>query len=196
MSERELEERIMLTKKQYLEIEAYMQEHFPHAILVHQKNRYFDDGNHSIKKMRNVLRVRSFRDSKEKELTYKVKGEDGDIEYNQNISYYWSYQIIKYSRLPNGQVKDELIKEGIDVNNLKMIIDLYTRRLFVKFDDHTLFLDGNIYNNIVDYNLEVESNISKKHAKEVILKYCELFNITYKEGYKGKSTRAFMSLKK
>ena len=196
MSEKELEERVMLDKKQFLVIKKYIQENFPHYQVIHQKNRYFDDKNNSVHKLKNMLRIRSFQKSTNRELTYKVKGDDGDIEYNQTLSHYWFYEITRCSRLPEGQVKDKLIEDKIDVTSLKTIVDLLTRRIEVRLDDCTIVLDANLYNDITDYNLEIESKISKSHAKAVLLDYCSRFNIEYKDDYLTKSARAFMSIKK
>ena len=196
MSEKELEERVMLTKMQYLEIENYIQDNFPHALIIHQKNRYFDDDKRTIKQLSNVLRIRSFRKNNKRELTYKVKGDNGDEEYNQTLSHYWFYQITRFSRLPDGPIKEKLLKDGVDVSSLKMIADLYTRRIEINIDDYLLVLDANLYNDITDYNLEIESNVSKEHAKRTILDYCQRFNIKYELDYLTKSERAMNSTKK
>jgi len=196
MSEKELEERVMINKNQFLEIEKYIQENFHNVKTIYQKNRYFDDKEGTLQKIHTVLRIRSFKSTQERELTYKVKGEDGDLEFNQNLSHYWFYQITRYSRFPEGPVKERLLQDGIDLSSLKMLIDLRTRRMEVKFDNYLLVLDVNLYNDICDYNIEIESDVSKKHAKEIILKYCEQFGLEYKDNYISKSRRAFNSLKK
>ena len=196
MSEKELEERVMINKKQYLEIEKYIRDNFPHYLMFDQKNRYFDDSNKTITRLENVLRIRSFKDKKQRELTYKVKGENGDLEYNQTLSHYWFYQITRYSRLPEGEIKNKLLEDNVDISSINMITDLYTRRMEVHFSDHILVLDANMYNNIVDYNIEIESNISIENAHELILKYCQMFNLEYKKEYLTKSQRAFKSIKK
>lgn len=196
MSEKELEERVMINKKQFLEIKKYIQENFPSAKVIHQKNRYFDDDKGTILNNHTVLRIRSFKNSKEREFTYKVKGEDGDEEYNQILSHYWFYQITRFSHLPNGLVKDKLLADKVDIDSLKMIVDLYTRRIEIKIDNYLFVLDANLYNGITDYNIEIESDVSKKHAKEVILQYCEKFSLEYKENYISKSRRAILSLNK
>ena len=196
MSEKELEERVMISKDQFLEIEKYLQENFHNVKTIFQKNRYLDDKNMTVKKVHNVLRIRSFRSCKMRELTYKVKGQDGDIEYNQMLSHYWFYQITRDSRFPEGCVKEQLLKDGVDLSSVKLLMELYTRRMEVKIDDYLFVLDTNLYNGICDYNIEIESDVSKKHAKEVILKYCEKFGLTYDENYISKSRRAFNSLNK
>lgn len=196
MSEKELEERVMINRNQFLEIKKYIQENYPNVKTIYQKNRYFDDDNNTIKNLHCVLRIRSFRSSKMRELTYKVKGDEGDIEFNQNLSHYWFYQITRFSRFPEGTVKEKLLEDNIDLSSLKMIVDLYTRRMEVKINDYLFVLDTNLYNGICDYNIEIESHVSKKHAKEIILKYCQQFGLEYKDNYKSKSRRAFETLKK
>ena len=196
MSEKELEERVLINKSQFLEIEKYIQENFHDYRIIHQKNRYFDDANETVKKVRATLRIRSFKSKKEREMTYKVKAEEGSIEYTQIISHYWFYQITRYSRLPDGIVKDKLLEDGVDINSLRLLTDLYTRRIEVRIDNYILVLDANLYNGITDYNIEIESDVSKKHAKDVILKYCEMFGLEYKDNYITKSKRAFLSMKK
>ena len=196
MKEKEIEERVMIDGKQFLEIEKYIQENFPHAKTIFQKNRYFDDKDGTITKNHTVLRIRSFRSCKQRELTYKVKGKEEDTEYNQSLSHYWFYQITRFSRLPEGLVKEQLLKEGVDISSLKMLVELFTRRIEVKFDDYLFVLDTNLYNGICDYNIEIESDISREHAKEVILKYCKQFGLEYKDNYTSKSRRAFNSLNK
>ena len=196
MSEKELEERVLINKSQFLEIEKYIQENFHDYRIIHQKNRYFDDANETVKKVRATLRIRSFKSKKEREMTYKVKAEEGSIEYTQIISHYWFYQITRYSRLPDGIVKQKLLEDGVDINSLHMLTDLYTRRIEVRIDNYILVLDANLYNGITDYNIEIESDVSKKHAKDVILKYCEMFGLEYKDNYITKSKRAFLSMKK
>ena len=196
MSEKELEERVMINKSQFLEIEKYLQENFHNVKTIYQKNRYLDDKNNSIRSNHRVLRIRSFRSCKMRELTYKVKGDEGDIEYSLQLSHYWFYQITRYSRLTEGQVKEKLLEDGVDINSLKMLVELYTRRMEVKIDNYLFVLDTNLYNGICDYNIEIESSVSKKHAKEVLLQYCEKFDIEYKDTYVVKSKRAFDSLNK
>ena len=98
--------------------------------------------------------------------------------------------------MPDGPIKEKLLKDGVDVSSLKMIADLYTRRIEINIDDYLLVLDANLYNDITDYNLEIESNVSKEHAKRTILDYCQRFNIKYELDYLTKSERAMNSTKK
>ena len=194
MKEKELEERVLITKKQFLEIQKYIQEKYPNASEILQKNRYLDDASMSLRNNKNVLRIRSFPHKNQRELTYKFKVDDGDMEYTQPLTYYWYSQITRFSHLPDGEVKEQLLQAGVNINSLRTVVELNTRRLEVKLKKHTIVLDVNVYNNITDYDLEIESKVSKSHAKEVILEFCHKFGLEYKNDYPTKSRRAFESL--
>ena len=194
MSEKELEERVLINKKQFLELKQFIQEQYPDFVTTEQKNRYLDDDKFTVHERKNMLRIRSFHHSKMRELTYKVGGKDGDIEYTLPLTYYWFTQITRFSRLPNGEVKDQLVKDGVNINSLHTLTELRTRRIEVKLREYTIVLDANVYNNISDYNLEIESKLSKSHAKKVILEFCEQFGIQYKNDYPTKIRRVMESL--
>lgn len=195
MSEKELEERVLINKKQYLAIYDFIKTNYPHHKLIHQKNRYFDDDSFTIQKLHNMLRIRSFMNDNSRELTYKVKGSEGDLEYNQKLSFLEFDNMRKNISIPDGEVKQKLLDDGVDLSTLKTIVELRTRRIEVEFDDYILVLDANEYNEIVDYDLEIESKVSIVHAKEIIEKYCKDFSLTYKNDYPTKSSRAFQSIK-
>ena len=194
MSEKELEERVLISKNQFLEIQSYIQENYPDAISINQNNRYFDDATLTIRNKHNVLRIRSFPNTNKRELTYKIAGLEGDIEHNQPLTYYWYTQIVRFSRLPNGEVKEKLLEDGVNIKSLRTLVELKTRRIEVKLEKYTIVLDENHYNHITDYDLEIESKVSKSHAKEVILELCHKFGLEYKNDYPVKSRRAFDSL--
>lgn len=194
MSEKELEERAIIDKSQYVAIEQFIKEKYPDYILLHLKNRYFDDAKKTIKTLKNMLRIRSIKGKNYREFTYKTKGDDGDIEYNQLLSYYQFNKIIFSSRYPSGEVLEKLKSDNVDVSSLKSLVELRTRRMEVKLKDYTIVLDANEYNGVVDYDIEIESIISKDHAKTILLQFCEQFNIEYKNDYPTKSNRAFKSI--
>ena len=194
MSEKELEERVLISKNQFLEIQKYIQENYPDAMAINQNNRYFDDAALTIRNKHNVLRIRSFPKTNKRELTYKIAGLEGDIEHNQPLTYYWYTQIVRFSRLPDGEVKEKLLEDGVNIKSLRTLVELKTRRIEVKLEKYTIVLDENHYNHITDYDLEIESKVSKSHAKEVILELCCKFGLEYKNDYPVKSRRAFDSL--
>ena len=194
MSVKELEERVLLNKNQFLELEKFIQENYPNFTMTQQVNRYLDDAALTVRNKVNMLRIRSFPKDNKRELTYKIGTPNGDIENNQPLTYYWYTQIVRFSRLPEGEVKEKLLADGVNIKSLRTLVELKTTRIEVKLDKYTIVLDENHYNHITDYDLEIESKVSKSHAKEVILELCNKFGLTYKNDYPVKSRRAFDSL--
>ena len=194
MSVKELEERVLLNKNQFLELGKFIQENYPHFTVTQQVNRYLDDAALTIRNKVNMLRIRSFPKENKRELTYKIGTPNGDNENNQPLTYYWYTQIVRFSRLPEGEVKEKLLADGVNIKSLRTLVELKTKRIEVKLDKYTIVLDENHYNHITDYDLEIESKVSKSHAKEVILELCDKFGLTYKNDYPVKSRRAFDSL--
>ena len=111
-------------------------------------------------------------------MTLKIKGDNGDIEINETIENHpeidkeLDYQFAKYHP----------------------IVSLKTNRLEVKIDDYLVVIDQNIYNGIIDYDLEIEAS-SIERAEEVIVKICQKHNIEYKKEYLSKAARAFQTIK-
>ena len=194
MSVKELEERVLLNKNQFLELQKFIQENYPHFTVTQQVNRYLDDAALTIRNKVNMLRIRSFPKENKRELTYKIGTPNGEIENNQPLTYYWYTQIVRFSRLPEGEVKEKLLADGVNIKSLRTLVELKTKRIEVKLDKYTIVLDENHYNHITDYDLEIESKVSKSHAKEVILELCDKFGLAYKNDYPVKSRRAFDSL--
>ena len=68
-------------------------------------------------------------------------------------------------------------------------------RLEIEKDNYLLVIDKNVYNDITDYNLEIEANDSIESAKKILSDYIKKFNLThYNEKYVGKAHRAIDSV--
>ena len=184
----EYEARVMLSITQYNKLLLLMSEINPITLI----NEYFDDDNCSIIKSRKMLRIRNLNFSGY-ELTLKIKGENGDTEYNQPISQKERDLFIRNGIFPDGEVKN-LVKGIIPLETISLITSLKTMRYEKSIEDYLFVLDKNEYNGIVDYNLEIESD-SKQKSVEIIKKYCKDYDIQYSEKYKGKSRRAILSVK-
>lgn len=184
----EYEARVMLSITQYNKLLLLMSKINPITLI----NEYFDDDNCSIIKSRKMLRIRNLNFSGY-ELTLKIKGENGDTEYNQPISPEERDLFIKNGIFPDGEVKN-LVKDIIPLETISLIASLKTMRYEKSIEDYLFVLDKNEYNGIVDYNLEIESD-SKQKSVEIIKKYCKDYDIQYSEKYKGKSRRAILSVK-
>ena len=184
----EKETRVMISQEEYVSICSDIFKSNPYAQYVNQTNYYFDTDDFEFSNNHQVVRIRE--KSHMYELTVKIKGEDGDIEINQNISDKLAHKYLRNGSLPHGEVYNAVAALGISPKKLKVIASCYTRRIDVKYDDYLLVIDMNRYDDIEDYNIEIESDISVAHAREVLKRYCEQYQLTYQEDYLVKSARA------
>lgn len=180
----EFEKRVMLTECQYKLLKEYAS-NFKHNELL-LVNHYFDDEDLSLIKHHHVLRIREINNH-DAELTLKVKGDNGDLEINERISYYKVASLLHSFKLDNKEINKEINK--VTSKCLKLITSLKTERIEIEFDDYLFVLDKNYYSDIIDYDLEIESNDIVK-ALEVIKKYCHQYGMQYHEDYLSKSRRA------
>ena len=184
----EYEQRVMLSITQYKKLKKEFDSLRPFTLI----NEYFDTSNLDIIKSRRMLRIRNLN-HKGYELTLKIKGSNGDVEINENISNYKRCRIKNDSIFPKGEIK-KILENEYNLKDIVFITKLKTIRIEKQIGDYLLVLDKNLYNGIVDYDLEVES-VSKERATEVIKKYCTVYNIEFNENYRGKSRRAIMSIR-
>lgn len=173
----ECEKRVMLNFEQYQHLLAEYMAKDPHFSYLEIENIYLDDDKGNIHRNHNVLRIRK-TNGKNEELTLKIKGNNGDIEINETLS-------------SHPEIDKEL---NISFTNFHKVTSLRTNRLEAHIKDYLVVIDQNIYNGIIDYDLEVEAS-SIQIAEKVILEICQKHNIEYKKEYLSKSARAFNSIK-
>lgn len=188
----ECEERIMISEEQYLKILEFYLRKEPNSRFINQKNDYIDTPDLYLKNNHMVLRMRTIYGSAS-EFTLKIRGEDGDKEYNQLVMIGELQSFVEHHLLPNGEILAILKEMGVDTANLSVKTSLETRRFEEKEDDYLLVLDKNRYSDITDYNLEIEAP-TKARATEVIKMFCEKYGLTY-EPCKSKSRRALEAMK-
>ena len=112
--------------------------------------------NFDLKKNQAALRVRIKNNTYE--LTLKTKAEVGLLETDQLITKA-DYKTLKHDRqLVKGPVYETLINLGIDVNQLRVITDLTTKRAEVPYENGLLVLDKSFYGEVIDFELEYEVN--------------------------------------
>ena len=190
-TQKEYETRLMLTEEQYFFIVTYYMNIQPNQHFLQITNHYFDtDELNLTKDQRMTLRVRIINDVKS-ELTLKIKGVDGDEEVTDGLSPKEQELLLEQNIFPYGQVRNRLMLLPYPLDKYHRITSLYNRRLEIEFDDHTLVVDKNTYEDEIDYNLEIESKLGIDHAKELLIEYAKKFNLTLsKEKYIGKARRA------
>ena len=167
----------MLTEQEYLNIVSYYLKLYPNHHFLQNTNYYLD-------------RIRTINDVKA-ELTLKIKGNNGDEEINDDISYKEMQVLLKERVFPNGNVKRYLLTLSYPLTSYENIATLYNRRLEIKHDHHLLVIDKNEYSNIIDYNLEIEAESDINQAKKVLSDYINKFALSLtNQKYRGKATRA------
>lgn len=188
----EFEERVMLTEKQYFEIASfYINKRNNHPFIV-QTNYYFDTPDFLLRSKHILFRLRVVK-HKYSELTLKIKGNNGDIEINQKLSYIEAHNFLNKLNVPYGPLYDYFKENGLPISCYKQYGNLTTKRLEIKEDDYLVVIDKNDFLSTTDYDLEIESG-SMERSKEVILKICEKFSVEYKNDYTSKSSRLFKKL--
>ena len=188
----EYEARAMVNENQYLQILAHFLKSKENKKQFTNFNTYFDYEDLFLTNNHMVLRTRRIGDN-EYELTLKIKGDKGDIEYNTSLTSNQYEEMKRSATIPDSIVKDKLLENNIDLDKLQYITDLKTDRLEVYSNNHIIVIDKNYYRNRVDYNVEVESN-SKESAISVLNDTFSSFGVTYKKGYISKSRRAIFNL--
>lgn len=192
----EFESRIMLTSEEYLNIVSFYMKLYPEHHFLQNTNIYLDSDDLFLRKMHITLRIRTINDVK-CELTAKIKGENGDQEINDDLSFKEMDALLNENRFPEGNVKNYLKSLSYPLSAYHQIVTLYNRRLEIKYDDHLLVIDKNTYSDITDYNLEIETEKDIALSKQILEKYIKKFNLSlHSQKYMGKATRAILSVKK
>lgn len=119
-----------------------------------QKNVYFDTKTFDLNNNQAALRVRIKNNTYE--LTLKTKADVGLIETNQLITKS-DYANLKHDHLlVKGPVYEKVLELGIDVDQLRVITDLTTKRAEVSYENGLLVLDKSFYGKVIDFELEYE----------------------------------------
>ena len=192
---KEFESRIMLTNDEYISVVSFFMKLYPNQHFLQNTNYYLDTDDFYLKNQHITLRVRFINDVK-CELTLKIKGSNGDQEINDSLTFK-QFELLKNEGVfPIGNVRDYLLTLSLPLNAYKCLISLYNLRLEIKQEDHLLVIDKNIYNDITDYNLEIETEDNVVHAQDILSSYIKQFNLSLgAQIYKGKAHRALDSLK-
>lgn len=187
---KEFEARLLISEEQYFFIVTYYMNLYPNQKFLQNTNVYYDTDDLYLRSQHITLRLRTINDVRS-ELTMKIKGEQGDEEINDGLSPKEAELLISQGVFPYGQVRNRLMLLPYSLEKYHSITTLYNRRLEIEFEDYLLVIDKNVYSDVTDYNIEIESKKDINHAKSVMKEYIEKFNLTAsKEKYVGKARRA------
>ena len=190
---KEYESRLMLTESEYFEIVSYFMRLHPNKHFLKNTNTYFDTEDLYLRKNHITFRLRTINDIKS-ELTIKIKGKNGDDEINDSLNTQEAQLVLKSRVFPDGDVKNFLLTLPYTFDAYKEITTLYNVRLEIEEKDHLLVIDKNTYNDIIDYNLEIETKDGIESARRILNYYIEQFSLVNRgQKYVGKAHRAIMS---
>ena len=188
----EYEANAMISEKEYQIIkDDNLSSDFKYRELTNS-NSYFDTKDCYLVNHHMVLRVRTINDNY-REITLKAELEDGIKE----INYEFKDKLDKNSSFDfkgkYPEIYNVLISKEIDPNKIRYITTLVTERIEVFKKGYLFVIDKNTYSDIIDYNLEVESD-SKKNAQKYLNKELAKYHIKNKKNYVGKSRRAILTI--
>lgn len=190
--EMEYEARAMINESQYETLMSfYCKENLPYKDLINT-NIYFDTVEKYLTHHHMVLRIRNIKGDKD-ELTLKIKGEKGDLEITHTLSELEKKEMLEKAIVPSSKISDELISRGVNLSQIKQVASLKTNRREIYFKDFIFVIDKNIFNNKIDFNIEVEAK-SKEEAKKHLNELGALVGVSYIKGYISKSKRAILDL--
>ena len=192
--EMEYEKRVMIDENQYHEVKAYIEKRSGFFRVLNIKNLYFDRPDFYIINHEMMLRIREINGIA-KEVTLKVKGDNGDQEITRLIKEQVDYNLSIFEQnLLNKEMLKILKENNVNPKEIGLITTLSTERIELIEDNCIYVLDKNYYNGIVDFDIEVEAK-SILEAEKYLLDFISLFGIEYKKDYITKSRRAIKSLK-
>lgn len=187
----ECEARVMIDEKTYVEMKDFYLSKAKSYKSFTNKNIYIDTEGLYLVNHHMVLRIREIDESKA-ELTLKVGGNNGDTEYNYSFKNAAELDyFIKNLDIPYDKIKEALLENNIDLSKLKIITTLVTERIEIPHRTYLFVIDKNYYDDIIDYNLEVEADSLAKAIRN-LNRLGKLFNVKYKKGYVSKSHRAVL----
>ncbi len=160
----EIEFKNLLTKEEFSRLISHFS--IKEDTFITQKNHYFDTPQFDLKEKKSALRIREKND--EFIFTLKTPLEKNLLETNQLLTRQESDKLLKEQLLPEGEVKNSLLKLGVSINFLQHFGTLTTSRAEVDYKDGLLVFDVSSYLNKVDYELEYEVK-NRNTGEEIFL---------------------------
>lgn len=173
--EMEYEKKLLLTYEEFLRIKRELP--FPNEPIV-QKNDYFETKKFDLRKRHCALRIRTV--ASKYILTLKETRTDGILETNATLTVEEVRQWKNNTFANTNEVTNRLHQLNILLESLRWIGSLTTKRWVYETNDATYMLDQSFYNDIVDYEIEVEAQ-SLEQASDALQRLIETFQLERKE---------------
>ncbi|WP_112180157.1 MULTISPECIES: CYTH domain-containing protein [Paraliobacillus] len=142
-----------------------------------QTNHYFETPDFQLKNKGAALRIRKKKDKWQ--LTLKEPYQDGLLETHDNLTEQEANSWINNKLIAKPAVKQQLDGLGIDFQALSYGGSLTTHRTELPYKQALLVIDYSIYNNMFDYELEIESD-TKEKSEKLLHQLINQFHITKK----------------
>ncbi len=155
-----------------------------------QKNYYVDSDDMSLRKEGLGLRIR-YRGG-HYDMTLKAPLSQGLLEKTARLTEEQFDLFEKVGVFPNNDIKHFLIMMDIEVEKLKILTSLTTKRTDIPYMGGKLSLDENEYNGVSDYEIELEFN-NEADATNLLKGLLESENIKFALNKKPKAIRALDS---
>lgn len=162
----EIEYKVLLSEQQFKQLASELP--FP-AKPITQINYYFETVDFKLKSVKSALRIRKKQDRYV--LTLKEPFENAILETHDFLSEAEFEQWINRQPCAKQHTSKQLKQLGVTVDELVYYGALQTDRKTYIVDDVTYVLDKSYYNNIIDYELEIEAmthDIGKKAIDQLI----------------------------
>lgn len=184
----EIEYKNLLTQQEYDRLLKHLP--FPEDGVM-QTNHYFETPDFSMKDNRIALRIRE--KNGEFKLTLKEPHPEGLLETHADLSTEEAMSWIAGNPVSKEAISEQLHRHGIDETKLSFFGSLTTLRREAEYNNVQIVLDYNVYNNLVDYEFELEAS-SKKDGEEAFQSILKQHDIETRTT-PNKIERFFLSLK-
>lgn len=171
----EIEFKMMLTENEYNNLLTRCS--FPKQAIT-QTNYYFETEAFLLKQKQSALRIRMKNDTYT--LTLKQPHKQGILETHQSLTKNEAMSWINNQPVINNEMTNYLEMLNIPINDLKFYGSLTTERRQFEQNNIIYVLDKSFYNNIVDYELEIEAPTQMK-GEESFQSLLDEFNIIQKD---------------
>ncbi len=157
-----------------------------------QTNHYIDTNDFLLRKEGLGLRIRERNDHYD--MTLKAPLSQGLLEKTARLTKNQFDDFISKGIFPDNDLKRFLTMMDIDVKKLKVLASLSTKRIDIPYEGGKLSLDENEYNDILDYEIELEYN-NESDAERLLRELLESEGIRFELNRRPKAIRALDSRK-
>lgn len=168
----EIEFKNMLSREEFLLLKRHF--NISEDQFRKQVNHYFDTAAFTLKDHGSALRIREKENKFE--LTLKQPAQTGLLETNQQLSAKEAESALSTGKIPDGEVKNAVLKMLVNTDSLQYFGSLTTVRAELEYNTGLLVLDHSYYLNKEDFELEYEVT-DEKEGYEIYSSLLQQLNI-------------------